>query len=124
MTTRIRYYLATWTRGSTWCQEPLHLVQYPSGTRLVEAGLNQVSGQNVADDGDDSVGGDGDVDDDDGDDIITMIGICQSHLLIIAVSAEFESSLAIVSQLGVTHPRTICRAGSNNYNPRKNIFWC
>ena len=120
MTTRIRYYLATWTRGSTWCQEPLHLVQYPSGTRLAEADLNQVSGQNVDDDGGCD---DGDVDDDDGDDIITMIGKCQSHLLIIAVSTEFESSLAIVSQLGVTHPRTICRAGSNNYNPRKNIFW-
>ena len=78
---------------------------------------------NDGDSGDDDQSGDGDVDDDDGDDIITMIGICQSHLLIIAVSAEFESSLAIVSQLGVTHPRTICRAGSNNYNPRKNIFW-
>ena len=83
MTTRIRYYLTTWSSGSTWCQAPLHLVQCPSGTRLVEAGLNQVSGQNVDedggcdDDGDDGVGGDGDgdgdVDDDDGDDIIIMI---------------------------------------------------
>ena len=96
----------------------------------MEADLNQVSGQNVDDDGgcdddaEDGGSGDGDVDDDDGDDIITMIGICQSHLLIIAVSAEFESSLAIVSQLGLTHPRTICRAGSNNYNPKKNIIWC
>ena len=120
MTTRIRYYLTTWSSGSTWCQAPLHLVQCPSGTRLVEAGLNQVSAQDVDDDG--GVVGSDDGDDSFSDDI-TMIGICQSHLLIIAVSAEFESSLAIVSQLGVTHPRTICRAGSNNYNPRKNIFW-
>ena len=81
----------------------------------MEAGLNQVSAQDVDDGGCDDGGvvGDDDGDDSFGDDII-MIGICQSHLLIIAVSTEFESSLAIVSQLGVTHPRTICRAGSNN----------
>ena len=75
MTTRIRYYLTTWSSGSTWCQAPLHLVQCPSGTRLVEAGLNQVSAQDVDDDGgcdDGGVVGDDYGDDSFGDDIIMI----------------------------------------------------